>query len=40
MNQRVGSLVHLPGRGPVDLNASSVCFFRQPAEEVAEALSE
>jgi hypothetical protein len=36
MNQRIGSLVHLPRRGPVDLDASLLCFFRQPAEEIAK----
>ena len=35
MNQRVDGLVHLPGSGPMDLDASSVCFFREPAKEVA-----
>jgi hypothetical protein len=37
MNQRIGSLVHLPGRGPVNLDASSLRFFREQAEQVAEA---
>jgi hypothetical protein len=37
MNQRIGSLVHLPGCGPVNLDASSLRFFREQAEQVAEA---
>jgi len=37
MNQCIGSLVHLPGRGPVYLDASSASFFREPMEQVAEA---
>ena len=36
MNEGVGRLVHLPGRGPVDLDASSVRLFMEPEEEVAE----
>jgi hypothetical protein len=37
MNQRIGGLVHLPGRSPVYLDTSSASFFREPAEQVAEA---
>ena len=40
MNQGVGSLVHLPSSGPMDLDASPVCLFRKPAEEIAQALVE
>ena len=40
MNQRVGGLVHLPSRSPMDLDASSICFFRKPAEQVAETAVE
>jgi hypothetical protein len=40
MYQTVGSLVHLPGCGPVNLDVSSLRFFRKPAEQVAEAPAE
>ena len=35
MNQRVSGLIHLPGRGPVDLDASSVCLLGDPVNRLA-----
>ena len=39
-NQRVDGQIHLPSRRPMDLNASPVCLFRKPAEEVGQTLVE
>jgi hypothetical protein len=40
MDQRIGGLIHLPGCGPVELDAAPIRFFRKPAEHVAESAEE
>src|ERR1035441_4128867 len=40
MNQCVGCLVNLPGRGPVNLDPPSIGFFRKPCEKMAKAACE
>jgi hypothetical protein len=37
MNQRISGLIHLPGCGPVEFNASSVRLLRDPLKEAGKA---
>jgi hypothetical protein len=38
IDQSIAGLIHLPSRGPVNLNISPVRFFREPSVKITESM--